>query len=82
MHRSYFIFAQIFIDRSSFIEKDAAAAALQCDQIWRNFAILAKSSKSWAIFSGFIYYLGKFWTVMVKFCVPLGKFSLMRKAKC
>ena len=24
----------------------------QCDQIWRNFAILAKSSKSWAIFEG------------------------------
>ena len=24
----------------------------QCDQIWRNFANLAKSSKSWAFFEG------------------------------
>ena len=25
---------------------------LQCDQIWRNFATLAKTLKSWAIFEG------------------------------
>ena len=29
----------------------------QCDQIWQNFAHLAKSSKSCAIFQGIIYYL-------------------------
>ena len=31
----------------------------QCDQIWRNFAILAKSSKTWANFEGFLLF-GKF----------------------
>ena len=32
-------------------------APYQCDQIWQNFALLAKSSKSRAIFWGFISYL-------------------------
>ena len=49
----------------------------QCDQIWRNFAILAKSSKSWTIFWGFIFYLWISWTNYGKFCMPLGKFSLI-----
>ena len=31
----------------------------KCDQIWQNFATLSKSSKSNAIFLGFIYYLAK-----------------------
>ena len=36
----------------------------QCDQIWRNFATLAKSSKSLAIFGGLIWYLEIFWTYL------------------
>ena len=51
---------------------------LQCD---RNFATLAKSSKSWAIFQGFIYYLPLFWTYFGKFCILLDNFSLMFMAK-
>ena len=49
----------------------------QCDQIWRNFATLAKSSKSLAIFRGSIYYLAKFWAYFGLFCLLLVKFSFM-----
>ena len=38
---------------------------------------LAKSSKSWTVFRGFIYYLRISWTDFGKFWMPLGKFSLM-----
>ena len=43
---------------------------------------LAKYSKSWPFCIGFIYYLAKFWTYLGKFCMPLGKFSLMKMANC
>ena len=54
----------------------------KCDQIWRNIGILAKSSKSWAIFWGHISNLGKIWTDFGKFYMQLGKLSMMQMAKC
>ena len=53
----------------------------QCDQIWRNFVTLAKSSKSWAIFPGSIYYLAKSLAYSGIICILLGKFSLMSLGK-
>ena len=43
----------------------------QSDQILRNFATLAKSSKSWAIFRRLIYSLANFWANFGKFCILL-----------
>ena len=45
----------------------------KCDQIWWNFATLAKFSESWAILWGLISYLGKFWANFGKFYMPFGK---------
>ena len=43
----------------------------QCDQIWQNFAKVAKIKKSWAIFGGFMCKFGKkinlFWQMYVIF---------------
>ena len=38
-----------------------------CDQIWRNFATLAKSFKYWAIYLVLNYYLAKFEPTLAKF---------------
>ena len=53
----------------------------QCDQIWRNFANLAKSSKSWAFLRVYLLF-GEILTNFAKFGMSLGKFSLMQMAKC
>ena len=39
----------------------------QCDQIWRNFATLAKNLKYWVILGGFIYCLANFGTTLASF---------------
>ena len=47
----------------------------QCDQMSRNFAILAKSSKSWANFWGFISYLRKFGLTSANFVYHWASFQ-------
>ena len=44
------------------------------DTVWPD---LAKYSKSWAIFVGLFTIWRNFWIYFCKFCLPLGKFSLM-----
>ena len=47
-----------------------------CDQIWRNYATLAKYLKSWAIL-GVIYYWAKSRNYSGKFSTPLGNFLVI-----
>ena len=54
---------------------------MQFDQIWRNFVILAKSFKSWAIIWGFINYLGNYWKHFGKFCMLLGQVFIVLNGK-
>ena len=35
----------------------------ECDQIWQNFTILAKTLKSWAIFGKLLTYFGTFYAI-------------------
>ena len=49
----------------------------QCDQIWWNFATLAKVYESLAIFWQFISFLVKYWACFSKFVTLLGQLSLL-----
>ena len=53
------------------------SSSIQCDQIWRNFATLAKYNTSLAIFWQFISILAKCEAYFGKFITLLGQFSLM-----
>ena len=56
--------------------RDVGPGLRSVDQIWRNFAIMAKFSKSWANFEGLFTIWENFGPTLAKLCKPLGKFSL------
>ena len=53
----------------------------QCDQMWRNFANLAKFRNLCAAVQRFIWYLVKLWTHLGTFCMLLGKILSLQMAK-
>ena len=53
-------------------KKIAGVAHMQCDQIWQNFATLAKVYKILVNFKQFIFYLAWCWAYFCKFVALLG----------
>ena len=60
------------IERTNWAKDQASERDDQCDQIWRNFATLAKVYKSLANFYWFISFLAKWWAYFGKFVTLLG----------